>query len=65
MCTFRRVFLCVILFALVCWKGDTGTGGANKLGKLVKKASSVVELDRKLDGVEAVTGMKMKGMLKG
>ncbi|XP_053508024.1 uncharacterized protein LOC128624412 [Ictalurus furcatus] len=49
---YQSVVASVIFFAGVCWGGGIGTCGANKLGKLVKKASSVVGME--LDGVEVV-----------
>lgn len=47
----------VIVFAVVCWGGTphwhhTGSCGANKLGKLLRKGSSVVGM--RLDSVEGV-----------
>ena len=41
----------VIVFAVVCWGGGIGGSGTNKLNKLERKASSVVEMEP--DSVEA------------
>lgn len=49
-----------ILFAVVYLGGGIGICGANKLGKLERKASSVVRME--LDSMETVT--EMRGKLK-
>ena len=59
---YRSVVASVIFFAVVCWGGGIGTCGANKPGKLVRKASSVVGME--LDSVEAVTEKSMRRKLK-
>ena len=52
----------LIVFTVLCWGGGIRTCGANTLGKLVRKASSVVGVE--LDSVEAVTEKRMRGKLK-
>ncbi|XP_062860061.1 programmed cell death 1 ligand 1-like [Trichomycterus rosablanca] len=48
----------LLFFAVVCWGGGIEAGEANKLNKLVKKASSVVGLE--LDSLEVV-GFRVLG----
>ncbi|XP_051257592.1 uncharacterized protein LOC127364239 [Dicentrarchus labrax] len=59
---YQSVVASVLFFAVVCWGGGICTGCANKLSKLVRKASSVVGME--LDSVEAVTEKRMRGKLK-
>ncbi|KAK0134692.1 putative RNA-directed DNA polymerase from transposon BS [Merluccius polli] len=59
---YQSVVASATFFAIVCWGGGIGSGGASKLNKLVRKASSVVGM--KLDCVEAVTERRMKGKLQ-
>ena len=59
---YQSVVASVIFFAVVCRGGGIGTCGANKLGKLVRKVSSVVGME--MDSVEAETEMRMRGKLK-
>lgn len=39
---YQWVVSSIIFFAVMCWGGGIRTRGANKLGRLVSKASSVV-----------------------
>ena len=59
---YQSVVASATFFAVVCWGGGIGSGGASKMNKLVRKASSVVGM--KLDCVEAVTERRMRGKLQ-
>ena len=59
---YQSVVASATFFAAVCWGGGIGCGGASKLNKLVRKASSVVGME--LDCVEAVTERRMRGKLQ-
>ena len=59
---YHSVVTSIIFFAAVCWGGGIRSNGANKLNKLVRKASSVVGM--KLDSVEVVTEWRIKRKLK-
>ena len=52
----------VIFFAAVCWGGGIRSGGAIKLNKLVRKASSVVGV--KMDSMEVVTERRKRVKLQ-
>lgn len=52
----------IIFVAVVCLGGGIGTSGANRLGKLVRKASSVVVMEA--NSVKAVTERKIRGKKK-
>ena len=59
---YHSVVASVIFFVAACWGGGIGSGGANKLNKLVSKGSSMVGM--KLDSVEVVTERRTRGKLK-
>ena len=59
---YLSVWASVIFVAATCWGGGIGSGGANKLNKFVRKASSMVGIE--LESLEVVTEMRMTGKLK-
>ena len=58
---YQSMVASTLFFAVVCWGGGIKAGEANRLNRLVKRASSVVGL--KLDSLEAVAERRMRGKI--